>query len=43
MNWKLNSGRQLRPSAPESSFHRLGAGTNLINVDSEYALVVVAR
>jgi CubicO group peptidase (beta-lactamase class C family) len=43
MNWMLNTGRQLLPSAPESSFHHLGAGTNLIYVDPENDLVVVAR
>jgi CubicO group peptidase (beta-lactamase class C family) len=43
MNWMLNTERRLLPSAPESSFHHLGAGTNLIYVDPEHDLVVVAR
>jgi len=43
MNWFLNTGRKLLPSAPESSFAHLGAGTNMIYVDPENDLVVVAR
>jgi CubicO group peptidase (beta-lactamase class C family) len=43
MNWFLNTGRKLLPSAPESSFAHLGAGTNMIYVDAENDLVVVAR
>jgi CubicO group peptidase (beta-lactamase class C family) len=43
MNWFLNTGRRLLPSAPESSFAHLGAGTNMIYVDAENDLVVVAR
>lgn len=43
MNWFLNTGRKLMPSAPESSFVHLGAGTNMIYVDPDNDLVVVAR
>src|SRR2546422_3483640 len=43
MNWFLNTGRKFVPSAPESSFVHLGAGTNMIYVDPENDLVVVAR
>jgi CubicO group peptidase (beta-lactamase class C family) len=43
MNWYLNTGRKLLPSAPESSFAHLGSGTNMIYVDPESDLVVVAR
>ncbi len=43
MNWFLNTGRRLLPSAPESSFHHLGAGTNMVYVDPENDLVIVAR
>jgi CubicO group peptidase (beta-lactamase class C family) len=44
MNWFLNSGveKQL-PSAPSSAFFHLGAGTNMIYVDPENDLVIVAR
>ena len=34
---------KLLPSAPESSFVHLGAGTNMIYVDAENDLMVVAR
>jgi CubicO group peptidase (beta-lactamase class C family) len=43
MNYFLNTGRKLMPSAPETSFVHLGAGTNAIYVDPEHDLVVVAR
>jgi CubicO group peptidase (beta-lactamase class C family) len=43
MNWFLNTGRQMLPSAPASSFAHLGSGTNMIYVDPENDLVVVAR
>ena len=44
MNWFLNSGDDPRiPSAPKTSFYHLGAGTNMIYVDPENDLVVVAR
>jgi CubicO group peptidase (beta-lactamase class C family) len=43
MNYFLNTGRKLMPSAPETSFVHLGSGTNAIYVDPEHDLVVVAR
>jgi CubicO group peptidase (beta-lactamase class C family) len=43
MNWFLNTDRELLPSAPASSFHHLGAGTNLIYVDPDNDVVIVAR
>jgi CubicO group peptidase (beta-lactamase class C family) len=43
MNWFLNTGRKRLPSAPESAFMHLGNGTNMIYVDPEHDLVIVAR
>lgn len=43
MNWFLNTGRDSIPAAPESAFSHRGAGTNLVYVDRENGLVVVAR
>jgi len=43
MNWFLNTGRNRLPSAPENAFVHLGAGTNMIYVDPDHDLVVVAR
>jgi CubicO group peptidase (beta-lactamase class C family) len=43
MNWFLNTGRKRLPSAPESAFIHLGNGTNMIYVDAEHDLVIVAR
>jgi hypothetical protein len=43
MNYFLNTGRKLMPSAPETSFVHLGAGTNAIYVDPEHDLLVGAR
>jgi CubicO group peptidase (beta-lactamase class C family) len=43
MNWFLNTGRRLFPSAPEAGFAHLGAGTNMVYVDPQHDLVVVAR
>ncbi|MEO1246229.1 MAG: serine hydrolase [Pseudomonadota bacterium] len=43
MNWFLNTGREAIPAAPESSFTHRGAGVNLVYVDRENDLVVVAR
>jgi CubicO group peptidase (beta-lactamase class C family) len=43
MNWFLNTGRRSIPAAPESAFSHRGAGTNLVYVDRENDLVVVAR
>ncbi len=43
MNYYLNTGRKSMPSAPESAYSHRGAGTNMIYVDRENDLVVVAR
>ena len=43
VNWFLNTGRESIPAAPESAFSHRGAGTNLVYVDRENNLVVVAR
>lgn len=41
--WWLNTDRKLFPSAPETSFFALGAGSNVIWVDPELDLVAVVR
>jgi CubicO group peptidase (beta-lactamase class C family) len=41
--WWLNNGRIRFPSAPETSFYALGAGTNLIWIDPDHDLVAVVR
>lgn len=43
MNWFLNTGREPLPSAPESAFFHLGAGTNMVYVDPVNDVVIVAR
>lgn len=43
MNWFLNTGRKLLPSAPASAFVHIGNGTNFIYVDPEHDLVAVVR
>ena len=43
MNWFLNTEKKRMPNAPESSFHHVGAGANIVYVDPEHDLVVVAR
>lgn len=43
MNLFLNPGRERFPSAPETAFAHLGAGTNMVYVAPEHDLVVVAR
>jgi CubicO group peptidase (beta-lactamase class C family) len=43
MNWFLNTERKFIPSAPASAFAHMGNGTNMIYVDPENDLVVVAR
>jgi CubicO group peptidase (beta-lactamase class C family) len=43
MNFFLNTGQRALPSAPESAYYHLGAGTNMVYVDQENDLVVVAR
>lgn len=43
MNWFLNTDKKLYPNAPASVFVHVGNGTNIIYVDTENDLVVVAR
>ncbi len=43
MNYFLNTEKKLYPSAPASAFTHIGAGTNMIYVDAENDLVIVAR
>ena len=43
MNWFLNTGRKMLPSAPETAFTHVGNGNNLIYVDPEHELVAVIR
>lgn len=43
MNWFLNTDRKFLPSAPASAFAHLGNGTNMIYVDPENDIVIVAR
>ena len=41
--WWLNTGRVRYPSAPESSFFAIGAGSNIIWIDPEHDIVAVVR
>ncbi|HLL46702.1 MAG TPA: serine hydrolase, partial [Longimicrobiaceae bacterium] len=43
MNWFLNTDRKRFPAAPATAFMHLGNGTNIVYVDPENDLVVVAR
>lgn len=43
MNYFLNTGRKEIPAARESAFFHIGAGTNMIYVDDQHDLVIVAR
>ncbi len=43
MNFFLNTGKKEFPSAPESAYAHIGNGTNMIYVDRENELVIVAR
>lgn len=43
MNWFLNTDKKLLPSAPATAFYHLGNGTNMVYVDPENDLVIVAR
>lgn len=43
MNFFLNTGRETWPKAPETAFAHRGAGQNIIYVDPENDLVIVAR
>lgn len=41
--WWLNTGRQVFPSVPATSFFALGSGGNMIWIDPEHDMVVVTR
>jgi CubicO group peptidase (beta-lactamase class C family) len=43
MNWFLNTDRKYYPSAPASAFVHVGNGTNIIYIDPDSDLVIVAR
>jgi CubicO group peptidase (beta-lactamase class C family) len=43
MNYFLNTGKKFLPNAPETAFAHIGNGTNMIYVDAENDLVIVAR
>ncbi len=43
MNWFLNTDKKYLADAPATSFVHIGNGTNMIYVDPEHDLVVVAR
>lgn len=43
MNYFLNYDQEFIPAAPKSAFAHIGAGTNMIYVDQENDLVIVAR
>lgn len=43
MNYFLNNDREFIPAAPTTAFAHIGAGTNMIYVDQENDLVIVAR
>jgi CubicO group peptidase (beta-lactamase class C family) len=43
MNYFLNTDWELMPSAPVTAFAHIGAGTNMIYVDPENDLIIVAR
>lgn len=43
MNWFLNTDQKYFPSAPATAFAHIGNGTNMIYVDPEHDLVIVAR
>jgi CubicO group peptidase (beta-lactamase class C family) len=43
MNWFLNTDKKFIPNAPAKAFAHIGNGTNMIYVDPDNDLVVVAR
>ena len=43
MNWFLNQDKKFLPNASPSSITHLGAGTNMVHVDPEHDIVIVAR
>ncbi|HEY4148003.1 MAG TPA: serine hydrolase [Chitinophagaceae bacterium] len=43
MNFFLNTDKKLYPSAPATAFTHIGAGSNIIYVDQENDIIIVAR
>jgi CubicO group peptidase (beta-lactamase class C family) len=43
MNFYLNTDRKLYASAPAQAFAHIGAGSNIVYVDPENDLIIVAR
>ncbi|MGQ0542363.1 MAG: serine hydrolase domain-containing protein, partial [Blastocatellia bacterium] len=43
MNWFLNADRKYYPAAPSSAFVHVGNGTNIIYIDPDNDLVILAR
>jgi CubicO group peptidase (beta-lactamase class C family) len=43
MNWFLNTDKKLLPSASANVFYHLGNGNNMIYIDPDHELVMVAR
>ena len=43
MNWFLNTDKERLPDAPESAFFHSGSGVNMVYVDQQNNLVIVAR
>ncbi|MBE7170911.1 MAG: serine hydrolase [Williamsia sp.] len=43
MNFFLNTDKKFYPSAPATAFAHVGAGTNMLYVDQEHDLIIVAR
>lgn len=43
MNWFLNTDKKYYPAAPASAFVHVGNGTNIIYIDPENDIVIVAR
>lgn len=43
MNYFLNTDKAFFPSAPETAYAHLGAGTNMVYVDQEHDIIIVAR
>jgi CubicO group peptidase (beta-lactamase class C family) len=43
MNFYLNTDKKLYASAPASAFAHIGAGSNIVYVDAENDLIIVAR
>lgn len=41
--WWLNTGRRAWPAASESAYAAIGAGSNIILIDPEYELILIAR